>query len=265
MKAGKKTTRAWISKQYATDANLMKRIRIHGYGINKTGWQDWLFGQYRIKPDMQILEIGCGNALFWIPRIDLLPGSTSLCLSDISGGMIRRAKKNLGSSAGRSAFKIFDADKIPFPDGAFDMVIANHMLYHVRNLPKTLGEIRRVLKKGGRLYCTTIGPGHMKELTGWIRRFHLKTNLSGGGMARNFGLDNGKFHLRKRFRNIRRIIRKDRLEIPSIKPILDYISSAGKSEPASRIEAFKAHLRKILKEKKTIRVSKEEGLFIAET
>lgn len=36
-----------------------------------------------------------------------------------------------------------------FEDGAFDCVIANHVLEHVSDVPRALAEIRRVLKPGG--------------------------------------------------------------------------------------------------------------------
>lgn len=38
---------------------------------------------------------------------------------------------------------------MPFDEGTFDCVIANHVLGHVANVPRALAEIRRVLKPGG--------------------------------------------------------------------------------------------------------------------
>jgi len=260
-----KTTSAWIRLQYGSDANLMKRIRIHGYSVNKTGWGGWLFRKYRLRPGMRILELGCGNALFWKDRFNLLPEGTTLCLSDISSGMIRKARKNLGPDAKKITFKVFDVRKIPFKDRSFDMVIANHMLYHVGNLPKTLKEIRRVLKPGGRFYCTTIGRNHMKELMAWIKRFNIRSNLSGGAMAKNFGLENGRKFLSPFFRKISLLRYPDRLEVPRVRLILDYMASAGDENPGPGIVKLKSYLKKILLRKKTIRISKDSGLFIAET
>ncbi|MGN6237627.1 class I SAM-dependent methyltransferase [Dyella sp.] len=40
-------------------------------------------------------------------------------------------------------------EEIPFSDGAFDVVIANHVLEHVSNLDHATGEIVRVLAPGG--------------------------------------------------------------------------------------------------------------------
>lgn len=40
-------------------------------------------------------------------------------------------------------------EQIPLPDGSFDMVIANHVLEHVGDDLRALGEIHRVLRVGG--------------------------------------------------------------------------------------------------------------------
>jgi SAM-dependent methyltransferase len=48
-----------------------------------------------------------------------------------------------------------DLQSIPFPDETFDLLICNHMLEHVADAALALGEMHRVLKRGGRAICQT--------------------------------------------------------------------------------------------------------------
>src|SRR5258708_2497323 len=43
------------------------------------------------------------------------------------------------------------AERLPFPDGSFDVVVSTLVLCSVSDPPRALGEARRVLRKGGRL------------------------------------------------------------------------------------------------------------------
>ena len=43
----------------------------------------------------------------------------------------------------------YDGATIPFADATFDIVFSSNVLEHVRDLPRVLGEIRRVMKPGG--------------------------------------------------------------------------------------------------------------------
>ena len=75
-------------------------------------------------------------------------------------------------SAARPAFTfaVLDAQALTYPAGAFDAVIANHMLYHVADKARAFAELRRVLVPGGRLYAATNGTDHMRELRALSRR-----------------------------------------------------------------------------------------------
>lgn len=48
-----------------------------------------------------------------------------------------------------------NVEDMPFPDGSFDLVIANHILEHVDNVERALAEIRRVLVREGRAILQT--------------------------------------------------------------------------------------------------------------
>jgi ubiquinone/menaquinone biosynthesis C-methylase UbiE len=55
-----------MKKQYGTDQNLNSRILLHRlFSTNKQGWGNWVFENYRLKPGLSILELGCGNAGIW--------------------------------------------------------------------------------------------------------------------------------------------------------------------------------------------------------
>lgn len=64
----------------------------------------------------------------------------------------------------RFTFAQADAQALPFRDASFDAVIANHMLYHVPDIPRALGEVRRVLKPSGFCYAATMGVANMREV-----------------------------------------------------------------------------------------------------
>lgn len=110
------------------------------------------------------LEIGCGNS-------PIVPLSNSYFL-DISSAAVNNLK-----SAGLRAY-LGSADKIPFKNGFFKLVVAWHILEHVSDDKKALLEIGRVLKDGG--YFLFAGPIWQKKWTkidkivGHKRRYNPK-------------------------------------------------------------------------------------------
>ena len=108
-----------------------------------------LFGRERIcgefigkNPELKTLNIGAGEIL-WIENY-LLKNYAGLVSSDID-------KKNLGSKNLAKNKVLLDATNIPFKDNQFDQVIILDVLEHIKNHEKTLNEIKRVLKKHGKL------------------------------------------------------------------------------------------------------------------
>lgn len=51
-------------------------------------------------------------------------------------------------------YVIADSAHLPFRDGVFDTVVANHSLEHVANLQATLGEVGRVIQPDGVFYAS---------------------------------------------------------------------------------------------------------------
>jgi ubiquinone/menaquinone biosynthesis C-methylase UbiE len=76
---------------------------------------------------------------------------------DISGEMLRKARKNLGTSA-RLVRGMLEA--APFLTGAFDLVVACRVLSHVERLDEAMKELARVTKLGGRLLLADVSAQH---------------------------------------------------------------------------------------------------------
>jgi len=155
--------------QYRDSSNLDARAVLHQrFRTNSYGWFRWVFDTLLKPPEhARILELGCGHGLLWKENITRIPAGWNITLSDLSSGMLDAAWRNLVVSGRAFQFKEIDAQSIPFEDESFDAVIANHMLYHVPDHPKTIMEIKRVLKPGGRLIATTVGENHMREMMDW--------------------------------------------------------------------------------------------------
>ena len=77
---------------------------------------------------------------------------------------------------------------LPFAEESFDLVIANHMLYHVEERQRGLAEIRRVLRDGGALFAATNGVDHLRELKELMREFEIDAR----DVSASFTLENAE-------------------------------------------------------------------------
>ncbi len=69
---------------------------------------------------------------------------------DLSAGHLEHAKENFALRGLTGRFVHHDAETLPFPDNSFDLVYSNGVLHHTPNTAHVVGEIRRVLRPGGR-------------------------------------------------------------------------------------------------------------------
>jgi ubiquinone/menaquinone biosynthesis C-methylase UbiE len=186
-----------LEEQYRTDANLNARIDLHArFATNPVGWGRWVFERElgTVRPGARILEIGCGPATtLWGSNLDRIEPSWRLSLVDFSAGMIDAARDVLGEHA---EYVVADVQELPFADGSFDVVVANHMLYHVPDRPKAFAEIRRVLVSGGVLHAGTIGEGHMAELRALVPDWPFSRS------SEDFGLETAPAQLESFFTDV---------------------------------------------------------------
>lgn len=259
-----------LASQYKSASNLSARIALHSlFSANKEGWFPWLFAKLRLASKMSLLELGCGDGALWTQNRMRLPGDISIVLSDISDGMIRDVRRNISGiykTKGKSpfTFRVFDCQHIPYPDGKFDLVIADHVLFYVDDIPQALREVRRVLKPGGRFICSTYSSRHMHEILDLVQSFDSHIVLSKDKLYEHFGLENGERILKQVFRDaqIDLIRYEDSLEITDPQPLIEYILSCHGNQNqylTSRYKEFQTFVAE--KVKPTFHVTKDAGIF----
>jgi SAM-dependent methyltransferase len=249
-----------LQKQYATAANLDTRASLHAlFGTNPLGWGNWVFQQYSLRPGQSVLELGCGSAGIWRGRAGALRGAR-LLLSDVSEGMLQAARENTREFTDASYERI-DAQDIPRPDASFDIVIANHMLYHAPDIDKALGEIARVLKPGGTLYATTLGERNMPELIELLRRFDPAIDFAQRALTDAFGLESGGARLRGYFDGVEARRYPDSLHITRARPLADYVLSS--MTDVEDTEKFARYVEGVIARDGAIDITKDAGMLIA--
>ena len=214
-----------LSMQYKNATNISARIRLHrDYSLNQEGWFPWLFSNLHLKPGMKILELGAGNGALWSQNIAKVSKNVTIVLSDISEGILADARKTIGDHP-QFQYSVFNAQKIPFADNTFDLVIANHMLFYCDDIPKALQEVQRVLKPDAAFTCSTYSKKHMHEITDLVQSYNANIVLSSTNLYERFGLDNGRQILQPYFKNIVCHKYRDAIELSDSMPIISYILS----------------------------------------
>ena len=108
----------------------------------------------------RILDAGCGSGPLFAALRDRGAIVTGF---DKSAGMLELARRRLGDDAD---LQVADLGRpLPFPDGAFDDVIASLVLHYLEDWGPALAELRRVLKPGGRLIVSVDHPFALTSCT----------------------------------------------------------------------------------------------------
>lgn len=212
-----------------------------------------------VRSGERVLEVGCGNGEY-LARID----SVGL---DLSLGMLASARqRNAGPLV------CADAERIPFADRSFDVLLAPHMLYHVADRTAAVHELRRVLVDGGTCVAVTNGEANHRELV------DLLEDVVGNGWRwrrpsdTEFSLENGAAQLRAGFRSVERVdCPAGSVLVTDVDALGDYLHSVADSyerevEPWTSWGAVVAECRRrvadVVEAEGGFRISGSVGAFV---
>jgi SAM-dependent methyltransferase len=214
-----------VRQQYANDKPLRIRQETHEqYTVPKVNFPEWVLQRVEWRGDENVLDVGSGTGTYYEGLRQLWP-DVSYHAIDLSRGMLRAhpAKKSIAQA---------DAQKLPFPDQCFDVVMANHMLYHVPDIEQAVLEARRVLKPDGVLVAATNSLQSMPEFHALFRRGMLLLSTPGKVYSQpplpaqtSFALENGTRILARYFYAVVRHDLPSTLVFPSIEPVMAYLES----------------------------------------
>ena len=103
-----------------------------------------------IDRPLTILDVGCGTGIFAARIHEALPHA-KIWGVDLVAAMLAGGRSRWRAHRGHVAPVQGDSERLPFPEGAFDVVTCANSFHHYPHQQRAVEEMYRVLKPGGRL------------------------------------------------------------------------------------------------------------------
>jgi ubiquinone/menaquinone biosynthesis C-methylase UbiE len=113
----------------------------------------------RVAAGERVLDVGCGTGTLAIAAARRVGAAGDVRGVDASPEMIARSRRKAAKAGAAVTFEVAAAERLPFADASFDVVMGTLMLHH---LPRAVRrecalEMRRVVRPGGRVLAVDFG------------------------------------------------------------------------------------------------------------
>jgi SAM-dependent methyltransferase len=264
---------AYLTYQYGDSEKLRIRLEAHERYSEHTqdDWYPRYVAQLDPAPGQRVLDVGCGFGAF---HPALAAAGARVLAFDYSPGMAGEARQRATRDGLPVQVLQADAQEIPLATNSVDHALASHMLYHVPDIERTLREIKRVVKIGGRVLITTNAADHSARLEELHRQAASELGLTPGEVPGHgrFSLDELPL-VRSVFPNTELHVQPNAFLFPTVESALRYYAS-GRIDSVQERDAEGSHrpallarvaelMAEIIAREGVLRVSKSAGSFLA--
>ncbi len=215
-----------IRRQYSSHENLSLRQATHDlYTVPKIDFPKWTLACVDWQGHERVLDVGSGTGTYFMSLQEQYPDVEYYGM-DISVGMLS------GHPADNYQLACADAMQLPYPDASFDVIMANHMMYHLPDPDTALKEFKRVLRQDGVFLAATNSTHTMPELQVLMRRAIVLLTREPATQVRvpafssdAFALENGTRFLVQHFFGVVRYDIPSQLVFSDIDPAMAYLES----------------------------------------
>ncbi|MCU5636194.1 class I SAM-dependent methyltransferase [Bacillus cereus] len=247
-----------VKRQYNVSNHLQTRIDTHTHYEEKHVDLDKIVIEHlQLQGEENILEVGCASGKF-LSLLQTNGHKGTLTGFDQSEAMLAEATK----TNNLIEWKRGDASKLPFETNCYDLIIARHMLYHVKDVEKTIQGFHKVICPSGTLLATTNSSVTLPRIVEMCNRmldaFDLPKTTSS---VTPFCLENGKEILQSVFPTVEETVIHNALVFHHATPIVNYISSMFPSLNIPDNTYLHAEMKVWLKEEVENELSLHNGIW----
>ncbi len=164
------------------DARLQRRIQRYGWDRSADRYEGYwrrqlepaqalLLHMATLEEGERVLDLACGTGLVTLPAADAVGPGGNVVGTDISQRMVELLAERADElGVGHISFDRMDVEDLRFPDASFDATLCSLGLMYVPDPLRSLQEMLRVLKPGGRAVCAVWGA---RKNCGWAEIFPI--------------------------------------------------------------------------------------------
>jgi len=240
--------------------NLNSRITTHKNFAEKD-IDAWVSKLINIRGGEKILDLGCGDGKQVLAFGKQLDRSGEIVGCDISKELLKKAKVTARENKINATFLLQSMDRpFAYEDEEFDLISSFFSIYYVKNPIKVIFEIKRLLKKGGRLFIVGPTPNNAKAF------WNLHSKIVNKKIPQIALSRRARIHdifiplIKKYFKNVKISIFKNAIHFPNSEELIKYYSSSLLFEESSRSDKKKEFFLDNMK-KEVEKTIKRNGVF----
>jgi ubiquinone/menaquinone biosynthesis C-methylase UbiE len=231
---------------------------------------DWILNILNLQPGERILDVGCGTGKQVIPYKKIVGDEGIVTGTDISEELIEEAKKRSEEENLEIKFLVHDANNpFNFLDESFDAISCCFAIYYIKDIEKTIIDMKRLLAPRGRIFLVGPTPENAKLLHLLHKKITKKALPYMPGISRF--MSEVLSLVKKHFEDTKVYQFQNPMKFQDIDSFLDYYISTGlfinssNDEPEKNRykDKIREEVQKIIEKEGSIEIMKEVGGILA--